>query len=151
MSRLLITILEEHASIRRLIGDVEKSLLDISNALAGEVKDKREMLEKAAQIGILIVKLTSMLKEHEELEESTIYRELEEKSYKEVLKTLRSQHINILRLEEEAYNIVRKYRLGKFKLEELVEGLKSKLDIIAKVITQHLRLEEEVIREAYKL
>ena len=131
---------EAEATIRRLLEPKDYTFPEAS----------MEVLKSAAELGLRISIIAGMFSEHESLEDSTVYPQLEQLGYREEVKKLRDQHRRLKSIVDDAVLTVRAYKRGEVDLRGMTQRLLDLHMKLARIVDEHFKLEEQVFERAFK-
>lgn len=146
-NRLLNMILEEHKEMLELLRGSEKTLKRLLSSINNmeSLEGKGEVLEVTTGLGLNIIRVSKRFKEHEVLEETTIYPILKKLNFTSEVERLVKDHKAIADLLNENKRIIEGYKFKKLNLKELASKTYTLYSKLKEIVESHIRFEETLL------
>ncbi len=150
METIMETLIRDHKVFRNIFQDVEEMIKSM-NLEPKSSEEKFGLLKNIVIIAYKLSEFAGRTDKHRQIEEITVYRELESLGYKDEAAMLREQHVEIMKEIKNMNSIIEEYRKGMKPIEEIANSLVKIFHKIKPMYVKHMDDEEKFFSKYFKL
>ena len=150
MEEILSMLRKDHEMFREILVSAEKELSRL-NLKPKTSEERFELLREIIVITYKLSEFAGMTSKHRQIEEITVYPELEKLGLREEVRKLRRQHADIVKEINLLANILKEYREYRRPIEEIAENLVKVFAKIKPMYLEHISFEEKCFQNCFSI